>query len=896
MATCGTLAWCRVSEIACHMNRPKNLALMWAIGLVFVTFSRAAESSVRFKGESGRSYQLVVQTGIANSVESNQWIRAMPASGGQAIWFELNDSRQLLPLLQKHRLNLVSTLGNAHFLLEAPHAMAALAAAQAMQSEPAVIRAVPVRRNSIRQHGTLAPQPNDPYYPLENHLETVDPTTPFAPSAPDLNIREAWAVTRGGGIGVGIGDDGVDDQHPDLASNIDPTSFNFITGVPSGSHTGRAEYHGTAVAGLLAAVTGNRIGVAGVAPGVRLASWVIFDEYGQPASDDELASMWTSYNSGSPLISVQSHSWGNSDTDFLPISDIEWNGIQAAETEGRDGLGTVIVRSAGNNRAQNANGNFSVGDANLDQYANDPHQISVAAVLPSGWAASYSDPGACVRVAAPSGDTAHGVNGLTTTDPVGANGQNIFIDPNNPESADYVTGLDGFSGTSAAAPQVAGLAALTLAVNPGLTARDLGLILSLAARHPHLLDPELVTNAAGFALTHSLGFGVPDAGLMVDFAKRWSNRPPETVLRYTNSSSQPIPDDGFRFQVRDSKTKSIILDIPASGSLGLHPDQPTSWKPLYDVGTADSSPTINLSNDGAVIHVGGLSYATAIGRVAAAGAGFGVVIYNQNSTRKIMPGTDYVPIPAALISENDGKLLQAIWATNSALEGNLLLQSARFTFPAKSALTVENVQVQVSWNHPRSADLRVTLQSPSGTVSILHRPGGTANPVPSSWTYSSVRYLGEPSLGTWTVAVTDEATGQIGNVNSVELILSGVAIVDRDGDGLDDTWEIRHFGNLRSGSKDDPDGDGWNNAIEQLMGSDPTVNDRPLLVTLSNQQQQRFRLSWPGLSGLLYQVESTPNLQGPWSIYKVVPGHYPESVLFFEAGQQPVWFRVRTSP
>ncbi len=884
------------------MNRSRNLALLGAIGLIIVIFSRAEEPPIQFKGEAGRSYQLASRTGTSYPVLSNRWIRAIPATGGQPVWFgpriwvELNAPQQLSGLLQKHQLTLISNQGHGYFLLGTTDPTAAIAAAQAMGSEPAVVRALPVRRSAIRQHGPLASQPNDPYYPLQNHLETIDLTTPFAPSAPNLNIREAWSTTRGEGIRVSIGDDGVDDQHPDLAANIDSTSFNFITGESSGSHTGAMEYHGTAVAGLLAAVTGNKIGVAGVAPGVRLASWVIFDEYGQPASDDELASMWTSYNSGSPLISVQSHSWGNSDTDFLPISDIEWSGIQAAETGGRDGLGTVIVRSGGNNRAQDANGNVSVGDANLDQYANDPHQIAVAAVLPSGWAASYSNPGACIRVAAPSGDTANGINGLTTTDPVGARGQNVFVDPSNPDSADYVTGLDGFSGTSAAAPQVAGLAALALAVNPGLSARDIGLILSLSSRHPHGLDPELATNAAGFALTHSLGFGVTDAGLVVDLARRWSNRPPETVLHYTNFDAQAIPDDGYRFQVRDANTSSLLLDVPASGSLGLQPDQPTPWSTLFDVGTADTPPTASLANGGTLIHVGGPSYAAAIGNVAASGGAFAILLNNQGALRLIMPGTDYVPIPAALISEIDGQNVQAILATNSAVEGRLLLQSARFTFPAKSALTVENVQVHFSWSHPRSADLRVTVRSPAGTVSILHRPGGTAYPVPSDWTYSSVRYLGETSLGTWTVSVTDEATGQTGSVNSIELLLSGVAILDLDGDGLDDSWEISHFGNLRSGPKDDPDGDGWNNATEQMIGSNPTVNDRPLLVTISNQMAQRFRLSWPALNGVVYQVESTSNVGGPWTPFKLVPGQYPESVLFFEAGLQPLWFRVRTSP
>jgi len=54
---------------------------------------------------------------------------------------------------------------------------------------------------------------------------------------------------------------------------------------------------------------------------------------------------------------------------------------------------------------------------------------------------------------------------------------------------------------------------------------------------------------------------------------------------------------------------------------------------------------------------------------------------------------------------------------------------------------------------------------------------------------------------------------------AASLIVNGVPITDTDHDGLDDNWEMAHFGTLAYGPKDDPDYDGYNNAFEQVLGS-----------------------------------------------------------------------------
>jgi hypothetical protein len=61
-------------------------------------------------------------------------------------------------------------------------------------------------------------------------------------------------------------------------------------------------------------------------------------------------------------------------------------------------------------------------------------------------------------------------------------------------------------------------------------------------------------------------------------------------------------------------------------------------------------------------------------------------------------------------------------------------------------------------------------------------------------------------------------------------MLQGVEITDSDHDGLADAWENSSFGNLNEISKGDPDGDGYNNSREQLMGTDPDADNRPILL------------------------------------------------------------------
>ncbi len=831
------------------------------------------------------------------------WLAARPVGGGRAVEISsrliLRAGAADLPavLASEPDLRVLRWPDDRTVLLEAGDALSAVRAAARLSLRPGVEAAMPILRKKAALHFPYAPQPSDPYFSRQTYLETLDPVSGFLSTAADLRIRSAWPWSRGTGVTVAVVDEGVELSHADLAPNVVPGHFNFVTGTSDGRPSTQFQTHGTAVAGILAARGGNHLGISGTAPDSRLVSWVIFDAIDNLPTDDQLAAMFEKSSTEPGLVAVQNHSWGNSDFDVLPMSLVETLAISNAITSGRGSLGTVFVRSAGNNRTQDYDFVPGVGDANLDAYASDYRQMTVAAVRNDGRVASYSSPGACVWVAAMGGDFLDpGSPGLFTTDRSGALGANSTADPSDPSLWDYAFGSRGFAGTSASAPQVSGIVALVLSMRPDLGWRDVQQLIALSARHVDLADPTIATNGAGFRISHNVGFGIPDAGVATRLARTWKVRPPAIVAAYTNLLQQAIPDDGLRVMLSGATVPVGGVSFGAAGSVGLHPDSPTRTLPLYP-STQVPSPAPFPGEFGVVIAGTPASASTAINAAADQGAAFAVVTaFSGTDNRSILRDTGFVRIPAVQIGHDAGQQLQS-WLTQPAsVNGQLRLQSAEWSFAVQDPLLVEHVQVTLNWQHPRMQDLRVTLRSPSGTISVLHRPGASTNPVPSPWTYGSSLHMGESSQGVWTLAVTDEASGATGSVDSVVLRLHGVPLVDADADGLDDNWEREHFGSLNYGPVDDPDGDGWSNAAEQLSGTDPTRDDAPLVLNADWNGDGRLRLSWPGRNGAHYEVLVATAAGGEWTTVQSIAGRFPETgwVVSEVAVQQ--FFRVRQVP
>ncbi|MDB6040611.1 MAG: Peptidase family protein, partial [Verrucomicrobiales bacterium] len=244
--------------------------------------------------------------------------------------------------------------------------------------------------------GPYAPGPNDPYFEYQWNLE--DRSTNGDRRGIDLNIREAWSMSRGAGVVIAIVDNGVDLAHRDLRSQAEPSlNFNFALHTAEGGPLTDSDNHGTSVAGMAVATANNGIGITGVAPEAHFASWYIYNTNKSGAGfvgPDQLAEM---FQFESNRVAIQNHSWViNNTLRTVGPSPQERAAISNAITFGREGKGVIMVRAAGNDR-------FDVRNANDDAYSSDPRVITVAAIGSGGKVANYSNPGAPILVSAPSG-------------------------------------------------------------------------------------------------------------------------------------------------------------------------------------------------------------------------------------------------------------------------------------------------------------------------------------------------------------------------------------------------------------------------------------------------------------------------------------------------------------
>jgi subtilisin family serine protease/subtilisin-like proprotein convertase family protein len=836
------------------------------------------------------------------STGKTAWLKAWPENGstnfvqfGSRVVLQTKSAESLPDLLAGHNLALSRTVLSNVFILQAADPLAALREADRLARLPEVLAAYPVVKKSAALDGPYAPMPNDPYYDLQWYLEHRG--TNGALNGPDLNVRAAWPYTSGAGTMIAVADVGVELAHPEFSNSVvGSPHFNFVMQITNGTpplRTGEWA-HGTECSGLMVAQVNNSIGMAGIACQAQLASWVIFDTNGNLAPDDQLMSMFE-YQSN--IVSVQNHSWGHDTVGQNMPTLLEEIGISNALTYGRSGRGVVMVRAAGNLRTDAVN-------ADDDGYPNDPRVIGVGAVRIDGRVASFSNPGACLLVGAPSGDPAYTPNssGLFTTDLLGTDGINtVSFFPPNQDLNNYVFNSLGFSGTSASAPQVAGVVALVLSVNPALTWRDVQQIILLSSRHFDFADPDLVTNGAGFLVSHNLGYGIPDAGAAVNLARRWVNRPPQVMLTFASNTVSPIPNNGLNLLVTGANLPAGLASIAAAPDVGLQADQPTLTVPLVNVGQATNTITNNLVGMAALIQRGAPSYASAITNAAQAGAVFAVV-YNNSTGSSGCPGgdtlcpmaaTDFVPIPAVFIGQTDGQNLVNFIATNNTARARIQLTAMNCAFDVTNTLVCEQVGVRLQTDYPLRGNLRVTLVSPMGTRSILQCFNTDTNAGPVDWTYYSTHHFFESSAGTWTLSVADEGIGTSGNVLSASLIIYGVPITDTDHDGLDDNWELKYFGTLAYGPKDNPSHDGYNNAFKQVLQSSPLVPENPFIVNLSLWNSSLARLSWPGSTNYTYQLWGGTNVAS-LSLVTNVPGTFPETLAFVPyAGISQQYFRVQ---
>ncbi|MBK1858362.1 S8 family serine peptidase [Cerasicoccus arenae] len=386
--------------------------------------------------------------------------------------------------------------------------------------------------------------PNDPLFPEQWHL--VDDN----PEVYDINLGDVWETYTGAGVVIGIVDDGLAINHPDLLPNMEPSMhYDFRDGdtdpspelltpdTDDGSSSGE-DKHGTAVAGLAAARGNNGIGVSGVAPQAHLAGLRLIGDYAEDVTEAE------AFLHGLQSIDIKNNSWGPAGFGDVLIGPgpLAKEALKQAAEEGRGGKGTIFVWAAGNGR-------FRKDDCNKDGYSSSPYTISVGAVSEFGKQAIYSESGASLMICAPSLDS--GARGLVTTDLLANDGYNHDALKEELDDLDYTL---NFSGTSGSAPIISGIVALLLEANPNLNWRDVQEILIRSARQVDADDQGWFDNAAAapFHFNRKYGAGLVDVEAAISLAESWTSlgvRKSLSAQNHTLSLPANVPDDATTLEV-----------------------------------------------------------------------------------------------------------------------------------------------------------------------------------------------------------------------------------------------------------------------------------------------------------------------------------------------------------
>ena len=271
-----------------------------------------------------------------------------------------------------------------------------------------------------------------------------------------IKAPQAWRTVRGGGVIVAVIDTGVDLQHPDLRGRllVPPGSdllrntasrCSFQRPLRSRGSRGVARDdngHGTHVAGIIAAATGNRRGIAGVAPAAKVLPVKVLDRTGEGTDRAVARGICFAVRQGAKVINL---SLGQD-----PISSVIVSGNGADTNRAvsfAHARGVAVIIAAGNETFPSC-----------DFPASHAKALCVGAVDRRGLRARYSNFGTAVGVVAPGGAGALS----------GCGGDEDVWSTISPRSARDCAqdGYEALAGTSMAAPHVAGVAALVAARFP----------------------------------------------------------------------------------------------------------------------------------------------------------------------------------------------------------------------------------------------------------------------------------------------------------------------------------------------------------------------------------------------------------------------------------------------
>lgn len=365
-----------------------------------------------------------------------------------------------------------------------------------------------------------------------------------------INLPAAWDRSLGAGVRVAVIDTGYR-PHADLAANI-VGGYDFIADTATANDgNGRdadardpgdwcsssSSWHGTHVAGTIAAVTNNGLGVAGVAPSARIVPVRVLGRCGGYISDVAAGVVWAS---GGTVSGIPANAYP------ARVLNLSLGGSGACGTTMQNAINSARSRSA---MLVIAAGNSNINASNASP-ANCAGVITVGATTRTGARASFSNYGSVVDVAAPGAGILSTLNAGSTV----------------PGADSYAS----YDGTSMATPHVAGVAALMLAKNAALT--------------PDQVESMLKSSARAFPVspgtTTTIGTGIVDAKKAVDtamgsqptaLAEGESNNTVATAravtvahARIAGTVASTTDTDYFRVSVAAGRTLSATLNHTVS--------------------------------------------------------------------------------------------------------------------------------------------------------------------------------------------------------------------------------------------------------------------------------------------------------------------------------------------
>ena len=383
----------------------------------------------------------------------------------------------------------------------------------------------PTIRQNIARSATVLPLDTTDYYPMQWGLKnTAQFPIDGMRAGCDINIEPAWAITKGAStIKIAVVDNGVQLDHPDLAGNLLPGYDAMGNQSGDGSPYDIDTSHGTACAGIIAAVD-NGVGVVGVAPNCKIIPVKIYDIFQFFPEDIEAGLRYAWSVANADIISC---SWSGDETNTY-FSSLIAAQIDNAAVYGRDGKGCVVVCAAGNQ-----------GNSQVRFPSSLSSTIAVGAISPCG---ERKTPSACNNGYGGSGNSNYGTG----------------LDVVAPGVSIYTTDLGGsidslFRDTSAACPFVSGIAALVLSVDPLLTSQEVREIICSTASYAEL--------SSYGSLSWNFGNGLVKASGAVSLAQTYCKR---EYINQTITTNTTVSDNDCTIKVQNvTVTNNAKLTLDA---------------------------------------------------------------------------------------------------------------------------------------------------------------------------------------------------------------------------------------------------------------------------------------------------------------------------------------------